>query len=107
MCNVTRYNLNMINNFADQATEDVFNGINSKASRKFPVELHRSAQKRLDYLNRAETLEDLKSPPGNRLHPLEGNRTGQWSIAINDQWRITFKWAEEDGPYEVKIEDYH
>ena len=107
MCNVTRYNSNMILSFADQTTEDVFNGLQSKASRKFPVQLHRSAQRRLDYLNRAESLEDLKSPPGNRLHSLSGDRSGTWSISINEQWRITFIWAETEGPDEVKIEDYH
>jgi proteic killer suppression protein len=97
----------MIFSFADQTTEDVFNGLQSKAARKFPVQLHRAAQRRLDYLNRAETLEDMKSPPGNRLHTLSGERSGDWSLSINDQWRITFKWSETEGPSEVKIEDYH
>lgn len=97
----------MINNFADEMTEDVFNGKNTKVARKFPINLHRSAQIRLDYLNRATRLSDLKSPPGNQLHPLTGDRKGEYAIRINAQWRITFKWFEDIGASDVKIEDYH
>lgn len=96
----------MISTFEDQLTEDVFEGVSSKVSRKFPIDLHGIARRKLDYLNVAKRLDDLKVPPGNRLEALRGDLKGLHSIRINDQWRIVFRW-EEGHCYEVRICDYH
>jgi toxin HigB-1 len=75
-------------------------------SKKLPQEIQRSALRKLRMLNRAITLEDLRIPPGNRLEALKGDREGQYSIRINDQWRICFLW--QDGEvFQVEIVDYH
>lgn len=68
--------------------------------------IERSIRRKLLYLNRARALDDLKQPPGNRLEALKGNRKGQYSIRVNDQWRICFKWSSGD-VYDVEIVDYH
>ena len=97
----------MIRSFHDQGTEDVFNGINSKAARKnCPNNLWRIAARKLEQLDSAETVDDLRIPPGNRLEALKGDRLGQYSIRINDQYRICFTW-HENGPDDVEIVDYH
>jgi proteic killer suppression protein len=96
----------MINHFANKMTEDIFENIRSKDSRKFPQALWRSAQKKLTILDAAELLESLSEPPGNRLEALKGDRQGQHSIRINDQWRICFRWTDE-GVEDVEIVDYH
>jgi proteic killer suppression protein len=96
----------MIRSFADRRTKDIYNGVSSKEARKFPRELHASARRKLDLIHRAGNLEDLKVPPGNRLHALRDNLSGFHSISINDQWRIIFLWNEGDA-HEVKITDYH
>ena len=97
----------MIQSFADQATEDVFDGIRSKAARKAcPTTAWNTAIRKLDQLNQAEILDDLRSPPGNRLELLKGNRAGQHSIRINDQYRVCFVWTPR-GPEQVQITDYH
>ena len=97
----------MIGSFCDRATEDIFNGINSKAARKScPPKLWTIATRKLDQLDSVQSLEELKVPPGNRLEALTGNRKGQFSIRINEQYRICFTW-EESGPGEVEITDYH
>ena len=97
----------MIRSFADKATEDIFDGVNSAAARKLlPRELLRTAFRKLDQLNAAAGLDDLKAPPGNRLEPLKGDRSGQYSVRINDQYRICFAWTSE-GPASVEIVDYH
>ena len=99
--------LKMITSFKDQATEDIFNGINSKAARKvLPQMLWGSASRKLDQLDSVHWLDELKVPPGNRLESLSGDRKGEYSIRINDQYRICFKWGEA-GPFEVEITDYH
>lgn len=97
------YNIAMIKNFADKETEKIYDQIFSK---KLPHEIQRVALRKLIMLDNAGCLEDLKVPPGNRLEPLSGDREGQYSIRINDQYRICFK---EDGNnfYEVEIIDYH
>lgn len=77
-----------------------------EAPRRFPPELVRAAQRKMAMLDAASTLNDLRSPPGNRLEALHGNRGGQHSVRINDQWRICFRWTE-DGPEDVEIVDYH
>jgi len=97
----------MIRGFRDRATEDLFNGRNSKAARqRLPHALWKVATRRLDALDQAETLDDLRVPPGNRLEALRGDRRGQHSIRINDQYRICFRWTEA-GPVDVEVVDYH
>ncbi len=97
----------MIVSFKDKATEDVFNGQSSQIPRKTcPQAIWKVAARKLDQLDSVESLEELKVPPGNRLESLSGNRKGQRSIRINDQFRICFQWGES-GPNEVEITDYH
>jgi len=93
----------MIVSISDKETEKIWNG---EYSRKFPVEIQKTARRKLIHIHSAITLNDLRVPPGNRLHALEGTRVGQHSIWINDQWRICFKWKEGHA-YEVEIVDYH
>jgi toxin HigB-1 len=97
----------MIISFADQATSDIFNGIESKQARKrLPMELWKSANRKLDQLDSVIALEELKVPPGNRLEKLRGSREDQMSIRINDQYGICFTWGEA-GAVNVEIIDYH
>lgn len=97
----------MIVSFKDKATEDIFNGINSKASRKAcPQTLWRITARKLDQLDSVQFLEEMKVPPGNRLESLAGDRVDAYSIRINEQYRICFTW-EELGPVHVEITDYH
>jgi proteic killer suppression protein len=96
----------MIRSFGNQLAEDLFNDSQSTSTRKFPAELRRAAQRKLQYLHAAARLRDLKAPPGNRLEALKGLSKGCHSIRINDQWRVIFKW-EEGGPSNVQIVDYH
>lgn len=97
----------MIKSFKDGATEDVFNGRGTKRARRAcPSSLWRVAGRKLEQLDSAEQLEDLRIPIGNRLEVLSGDRKGQYSIRINEQYRICFVWAG-DGPAEVEIVDYH
>lgn len=80
--------------------------VQGKQPKRFPADILRSAQRKFAMLTYAKVLDDLKSPPGNRLEKLKGERDGQYSIRINDQWRICFKWTDA-GPAEVEIVDYH
>jgi toxin HigB-1 len=97
----------VIRSFRDQATEDLFNGRNTKVARqRLPHSLWKVAIRRLDALDQAEILDDLRVPPGNRLEALRGDRRGQLSIRINDQYRICFRWTES-GPVDVEVVDYH
>ncbi|MBA3890157.1 MAG: type II toxin-antitoxin system RelE/ParE family toxin [Gemmatimonadaceae bacterium] len=97
----------MIHSFKDQGTEDVYNGVKSKhARRTCPADIWRTAFRKLDTIDRAVSLDDLRSPPGNRLEPLKGTRKGQHSIRINDQYRVCFRWTG-DGAEDVEIADYH
>lgn len=97
----------MIVSFDNQASEDIFNGKRTKqASNVCPAGLWKVAIRKLDQLNQAEQLEDLRVPPGNRLEQLKGDRVGQHSIRINDQYRICFIWTEH-GPTLVEVTDYH
>lgn len=97
----------MIQSFFDQATHDIFNGVSTRlARRQLPQNLWRVAQRKLDQLDSAEILSDLRVPPGNRLEALRGDRSGQHSIRINDQYRICFRWTEH-GPEAVEVVDYH
>jgi proteic killer suppression protein len=97
----------VIRTFADQGTEDVFNGKNTAAARRScPKSLWRVAYRKLDQLDSAIELADLRIPPGNRLEALKGDRKSQHSIRINEQYRIFFKWTDA-GPEDVEIVDYH
>ncbi len=93
----------MIKTFADRHTQKLY--LTGK-SRKIPANLLQRAIRRLEYIHLASCLEDLKVPPGNRLHALKGNRAGQYSISVNDQWRICFRF-EGGNAYDVEITDYH
>lgn len=97
----------MILSFRDDGTEDVFNGRNStRARRVCPVDLMRTAVRKLDQLDSARNLDELRVPPGNRLEVLRGDRAGQHSIRINRQYRVCFVWTDK-GPKDVEIADYH
>ena len=97
----------MIVSFKDQATEDIFNGVNSKAARKTcPQTLWRITSRKLDQLDSVQQLEELKVPPGNRLEKLSGNRKAEHSMRINEQYRICFIWRKS-GPTNVEVTDYH
>ena len=93
----------MIRTFKDKETQKIFE---RQRSRKLPSDIQQVALRKLRMLNRAETLQDLRVPPANRLERLVGNRNGQYSIRINDQWRICFEWQEGDS-LNVEIVDYH
>lgn len=93
----------MIRSFSSKATEKVFN---REAHKRIPADIMVAAKRKLDYLSRARDLNDLRVPPGNRLEALKGERRGQHSIRINDQWRICFRWHRGDA-YDVEIVDYH
>ena len=97
----------MIVSFKDQATEDIFNGVNSKAARKACSQtLWRITSRKLDQIDSVQQLDELKVPPGNRLEKLSGNRKAEHSIRINEQYRICFVWGEV-GPTNVEVTDYH
>lgn len=93
----------MIKTFADKHTQQLF--LTGK-SRRLPTEVISRAIRRLEYVDLAARLEDLKVPPSNRLHPLRGDRSGQHAIAINDQWRVCFVGKDGDA-FDVEITDYH
>ncbi|WP_416407517.1 type II toxin-antitoxin system RelE/ParE family toxin [Agrobacterium rosae] len=93
----------MIRSFNDAMTEAVAGG---KSPKGFPADIVKATIRKLTMLNAAHDLEDLRSPPGNRLEALKGNRVGQHSIRINDQWRICFIW-KDGGAEDVEIVDYH
>jgi toxin HigB-1 len=93
----------MIESFASIETEKIFQG---KTSNKLPKDIQRTARRKLIYLDDAEDLQDLLAPPGNRLEKLKSDRAGRYSIRINDQWRICFKWVDNKAR-DVEIVDYH
>lgn len=93
----------MILSFHDKMTEAVFNGVCPKG---FPAQIVRTARRKLAMLNAAVTLADLTAPPNNRLEALKGDRAGQHSIRVNDQWRVCFVWSAA-GAERVEICDYH
>jgi toxin HigB-1 len=92
----------MIRSFRCPETERIFK---DQGSSVFPPDIQKTARRKLRFLDAAVSLRDLASQPGNRLEALKGNRRGQWSIRINDQWRICFRW--ENGAEDVEIVDYH
>ena len=93
----------MIKSFRDKETEKVFR---RSFSRRLPPEIQRAALRRLTFIHAAKELDDLLAPPSNRLEALSGERQGQYSIRINDQWRICFEWLGQDA-HGVEIVDYH
>jgi proteic killer suppression protein len=106
MCNRVRYHVTVIRSFGDGATEDLAGGKNSARARKIPANLRRSALRKLQLVNRAASLDDLRAPPGNRLEPLTGDLASYHSIRINDQWRVILRWIDGDA-FDVRITDYH
>jgi len=96
----------VIQSFGDQFTRDIWDGLSNTRTRRFPQDLLPIARRKLDMLNAAHDLNDLRAVRGNRLESLKGDLKGFYSIRINDQWRILFKWTR-GGPSEVKINDYH
>jgi len=93
----------VIRNFADRDTERLFR---REVVRRWSADLQRATLRKLLVLDAAEALDDLRVPPGNRLEKLSGDRAGQYSIRINDRWRICFRWRDGDA-YDVEIVDYH
>lgn len=93
----------MIQTFADKRTKDLYE---TGKAKRFPADVARRAARKLEYVDLATALDDLRTPPGNRLHALEGDRKGQYSISINDQWRIWFRFKDGDA-YDVEVCDYH
>jgi proteic killer suppression protein len=93
----------VIQSWKSKDARAVFEGRTPKG---FPADLAKATRRRLQRLDAATTLDDLRTPPGNRLHPLADDRQGQWSISVNDQFRICFRWGE-DGPGDVEFVDYH
>ncbi len=100
---MTRYTPLVIRTFADRHTEELF--VTGRSSR-LPQEITRRARRKVEYVDLASRIGDLRVPPGNRLHKLSGNREGQYAIAINDQWRICFRFEDGDA-FDVEIADYH
>jgi len=96
----------MIVTFADKLTEDLFHGRTSAKTRRYSAKMKKAALMKLDILNAASSVMDLKSPSGNRLENLEGSLKGNYSIRINDQWRLVFRF-ESSNAYDVQIMDYH
>ena len=97
----------MIQSFKNKGTEDIFNGKNTKEARELcPRSLWNVAARKLDQLDSVQIMEELRVPPGNMLESLKGNRKEEYSIRINEQYRICFKWSEA-GPNSLEITDYH
>ena len=96
----------MIITFLSEPTRDVYDGLESKQTRRIPQSIWKVAQRKLDMLNAAHSLNDLKAPPANRLEALKGNLKGKHSIRINDQYRLIFEFRDGNA-YEVEVVDYH
>jgi toxin HigB-1 len=94
----------MIVSFRSKETELIFNG---EVSLSYPQDIQRTALRKLRIVDAATSINDLRTPPGNRLEKLSGDREGQYSIRINDQWRICFEWTAENNASTVEIIDYH
>ncbi len=94
----------MIVSYLSKETEKIFNG---NVSRDYPNDIQRTALRKLLLIDAATSINDLRTPPGNRLEKLSGDRSDQYSIRINDQWRICFIWTEENNAMDVEIVDYH
>jgi len=92
--------------FGAKATEDLYNGITSARTRRIPTDIRQRALDRLTALNAASRLDDLRIPPSNRLEQLKGDLAVFWSVRVNDQWRIIFRWTDGQAS-EVSVTDYH
>ena len=93
----------MIKTFSNEETQKIYQ---RQRSRKLPPDIQQVALRKLRMINNSVTINDLRVPPANRLEKLSGERAGQWSIRINDQWRVCFRWEGSDA-YDVEIADYH
>ena len=100
---VTRYTVPVIKTFADRHTQELFA---TGRSSRLPPEITRRARRKVEYIDLAGHIGDLRVPPGNRLHKRAGDREGQYAIAINDQWRVCFRFEDGDA-FDVEITDYH
>ena len=96
----------MIRSFADDTIRDIWNGVNSRAARRIPRPIWRVIQRKLDQVDSVTRLDDLRVPPGNRLHPLGGELTGFHAIRVNDQYRVIFRFEAEHA-VDVRCTDYH
>jgi proteic killer suppression protein len=96
----------VIQSFADETAADLFRERNTRAARRIPRVIWRAAQRKLKAIDVAARLDDLTIPSGNRLEQLKGDQVGRYSVRINDQYRVTFRW-EKGHAYEVRVEDYH
>ena len=93
----------MVRSFGSKATEQIWNGT---AVRSLPIDMQNTARRKLRMINNAQSLDELRVPPNNRLEKLKGDRAGQFSIRVNRQWRICFRWNDGDA-HEVELADYH
>jgi proteic killer suppression protein len=96
----------VIVSFGDKFTADLYHGERRRSVRRFPSDVRKVAMRKLDALNGASDLNDLRSPPGNRLETLRGDRFGHHSIRVNDRWRLVFRWADGNA-HDVSLVDYH
>jgi toxin HigB-1 len=96
----------MVRSFRDTTTEDIWNGVNSKAARRIPQALWPVIRREIDQIDTVTSIDALRVPPGNRLHPLIGDRAGQYAIRVNDQYRIVFRFEGQDA-HDVCCTDYH
>jgi len=96
----------VIRSLADETTRDIWNGVNTKAARRIPRDLWPIVQRKLDQIDAVSKLEDLRVPPGNRLHALTGDLRGLLAVRVNDQYRIVFRFAGADA-FDVQCTDYH
>jgi proteic killer suppression protein len=96
----------VIVSFGDESTADLFHGKKSAKARRFPSDLQQRATRKLDIVNAAADIQDLRAPPSNHLERLSGALDGYWSIRVNDQWRIVFRW-NDGSAMDVKLTDYH
>ena len=96
----------MIRTLADDTTQDIWNGLNTKAARRVPHDLWSIVRRKLDQIDTVTRVDDLKVPPGNRLHQLAGNLRGYHAVRVNDQYRIVFRFQGADA-FEVRCTDYH
>ena len=96
----------MIAGFGDKATEDIYQGLNTKEARKIPQPIWKIIRRKLDMINAARELKDLAAPPGNRLEALKGNLKGFMSVRVNDQYRVVFEFYQGEAR-KVQVKDYH
>lgn len=92
--------------FGDAATADLYHGVDSARVRRFPVDVRKRALRKLDMINAARSLDDLRRVPGNNLEAMKGDWKDFWSIRVNDQWRVVFRWIGSDA-HDVQVVDYH